>query len=150
MAPIPSSPTLVDQPPPPQPLSDPATSTTKPLDLSSLPPIFVSATHFDPTALHGLEDSLVDSGAALTYDLNEAGIVISKVARKPRVLFDLKARGVWTEEVAVGDDEPVERGGKRVKVETERSRGSEVVVIDDDHEDSSTASEGELRPLATP
>jgi DNA polymerase IV len=137
-----SPPPLVNQPPPPP--SDPAIATTKPLDLSSLPPIFVSATHFDPTALHELEDSLVDSGAALTYDLNEAGVVISKVARKPRVLFDLKARGVWTEEVAVGDDdEPAERDGKRVKVETERRRGSEVVVIDDDHEDSSTASEGE-------
>jgi DNA polymerase IV len=140
MASTPSSPPLVNHSLPSP--SDLATTTTSPLDLSSLPPIFVSATHFDPTALHELEDSLVDSGAALTYDLNEAGIVISKVARKPRVLFDLKARGVWTEEVAVGDDDDgsVERDGKRVKVETE----SEVVVIDDDHEDSSTASEGEV------
>ena len=149
MASTPSSPPLVSRPIP-QPSSDLQNSAA--LDLGSLPPIFVSATHFDPTALHELEDSLVDSGAALTYDLNEAGIVISKVTRKPRVLFDLKARGVWTEEADVDsevkddlkgegrDDGLVERGGKRVKVEAESSRGSEVVVIDD----SSTDSEGEV------
>jgi DNA polymerase IV len=124
----------MNQRPAQQPPSDPAATTNDTLDLSTLPPIFVSATHFDPTALHELEDSLVDSGAALTYDLSEAGIVISKVARKPRVLFDLKAKGVWTEEVVVGDE---------AEVETESSRGSQVVVIDDDHDDSSTASEGE-------
>ena len=156
MASSPSStpPPLVDNqsPPPPQLPSDPPTSAIKPLDLSPLPPIFVSATHFDPTALHELEDSLVDSGAALTYDLTEAGIVISKVARKPRILFDLKARGVWSEEVAVAERESdsstdvegsrtlVEKGGKRVKLESESQR-SEVVVVDDD---SSTASEGEV------
>jgi DNA polymerase IV len=147
MASTPSSPLNVNQRPA-QPSSDPAATTNDTLDLSSLPPIFVSATHFDPTALHELEDSLVDCGAALTYDLGEAGIVISKVARKPRVLFDLKAKGVWTEEVAVGDEADVEaleeRVGKRIKVETESSRGSQVVVIDDDHDDSSTASEGEV------
>jgi DNA polymerase IV len=143
MASSPSS-HMFNSPPLQQPSSDPATTRT--LDLGSLPPIFVSATHFDPTALHELEDSLVDSGAALTYDLSEAGIVISKVARKPRVLFDLKARGVWTEEVEVGSEVEglEERSGKRVKVETDRSRESEVVVIDDDHDDSSTASEGEV------
>jgi DNA polymerase IV len=143
MASSPSS-HIFNSPPLQQPSSDPATTRT--LDLSSLPPIFVSATHFDPTALHELEDSLVDSGAALTYDLSEAGIVISKVARKPRVLFDLKARGVWTEEVEVGSEVEgrEERSGKRVKVETDRSRESEVFVIDDDHDDSSTASEGEV------
>jgi DNA polymerase IV len=143
MASSPSS-HIFNSPPLQQPSSDP--TTTRTLDLSSLPPIFVSATHFDPTALHELEDSLIDSGAALTYDLSEAGIVISKVARKPRVLFDLKARGVWTEEVEVGSgvEGLEERSGKRVKVETDRSRESEVVVIDDDHDDSSTASEGEV------
>ena len=134
---------------------DLAATTPNTLDLSSLPPIFVSDTHFDPTALHELEDSLVNAGAALTYDLNEAGIVISKVARKPRILFDLKARGVWTEEVVIGDEsEVVGRDGKRVKLETETSRRREVVVIDDDHDDSSTASEGEteaegVREIAT-
>jgi hypothetical protein len=103
----------MNQRPAQQPPSDPVATTNDTLDLSSLPPIFVSATHFDPTALHELEDSLVDSGAALTYDLSEAGIVISKVARKPRVLFDLKAKGVWTEEVVVGDEVEAleERGG---------------------------------------
>jgi DNA polymerase IV len=136
-----------ESPPPPlQPSVDLTETISKTLDLSSLPPIFVSDTHFDPAALHELEDSLVDSGAALTYDLSEAGIVLSKVTRKPRVLFDLKARGVWTEEVAgeVEVEGLEERGGKRVKVETERSRRGEIVVIDDDHDDSSTASEVEV------
>lgn len=138
MTSTPSSPLPINQQNPLQPSSNP-----KPLNLNPLPPIFVSATHFDPTSLHALEDSLVECGAALTYDLNEAGIVLSKVARKPRVLFDLKARGAWTEEVegevlgsrTVGD-------GKEVKIDgTERD---DVIVIDDDHDDSSTASEGEV------
>ncbi|KAM0693488.1 hypothetical protein Q7P36_006743 [Cladosporium allicinum] len=115
MASTPSSPPCINQGPPLQP-PPPDIQNAKTLDLGSLPPIFVSATHFDPTALHELEDSLVDSGAALTYDLNEAGIVISKVTRKPRVLFDLKARGVWTEEADV-DSEVKDEEKDNVSVE---------------------------------
>jgi len=78
------------------------------LDLSKLPPIFLSATHFDTEDLHELEEQLVEAGAELTYDVTEAKIVLSKATRKPRVLFDLRAKGLWTEEVATRRDSSTE------------------------------------------
>ncbi|KAM0716342.1 hypothetical protein Q7P37_007787 [Cladosporium fusiforme] len=143
MADIPSStPTLQESSPPPEP-PKPA------LNLSELPPIFVSATHFETEDLHELEDDLVDAGALLTYDISEARILLSKVARKPRILFDLKSKGLWTEEVRPARDSSTEDDApsgsqplaKRPKVEIDQRAkkvDSEAIVIDD----SSTASEG--------
>ena len=60
------------------------------LDLTTLPPIYVSATHFEDEALHELEDELITVNAALTYDIHEARVVLSKVVKKPRIQFDLQ------------------------------------------------------------
>lgn len=130
--------------------SPPAGGLNNTLDLSQLPPIFVSATHFETEDLHELEEQLVDSGAALTYDLTEAGIVLSKVTRKPRILFDLKAKGLWTEEVKQACDSSTEdeilssspppaKKSKAGPVSGIKAALSETIVIDD----SSTASEAE-------
>lgn len=140
---LPSTPTLPNS-------SPPAVRLDNTLDLSGLPPIFVSATHFETEDLHELEEQLVDSGAALTYDPTEAGIVLSKATRKPRILFDLKAKGLWTEEVKQLRDSSTEDevttsaqpSAKKSKVESisgTKAKVSEVIVIDD----SSTASEAE-------
>ena len=69
------------------------------LDLSVLPPIFVLPTHMSMDDLHELEDELIEHGATLTYDVTEAKIFLGKVASKKRVDFDLRTRGIWTEEV---------------------------------------------------
>jgi len=115
------------------------------LDLSILPPIFVSATHFTTTDLHVLEDELAAANATLTYDIHEARIVLSRVTRRARAQFDLRAKGLWTEEVATdrgthGGSEP--REAKKVKLTGQDNGGNltEVIALDDD---SSTASEGE-------
>lgn len=140
---LPSTPTLPNS-------SPPAGSLNNTLDLSELPPIFVSATHFETEDLHVLEEQLVDSGAALTYDLIEARIVLSKVTRKPRILFDLKAKGLWTEEVkqtrdsstedeVTASSQPLAKKSKVEPVSGSKAKVSEAIVIDD----SSTASEGE-------
>jgi DNA polymerase IV len=141
---LPSTPTLPGS-------SPPANDQHNNLDLGNLPPIFVSATHFEIDDLHELEERLLESGAALTYDLTEAGIVLSKVTRKPRILFDLKAKGLWTEEVKQTRDSSTEDevptssqpGVKKVKVEHSqkvvKADVSQPIVIDD----SSTASEAE-------
>jgi DNA polymerase IV len=140
---LPSTPTLPNS-------SPPTGGPDNTLDLSELPPIFVSATHFETEDLHELEEQLVDSGAALTYDVTEAGIVLSKVTRKPRILFDLKAKGLWTEEVKQTRDSSTEDEvtigsqppAKKPKVEpvsTAEASMSNAIVIDD----SSTASEDE-------
>lgn len=144
MAELPSStPTLQESSPPAEPPS-------LTLDLSGLPAIFVSATHFATEDLHELEDELVEAGASLTYDMAEARVLISKVARKPRILFDLKSKGLWTEEVkpsldsSTDDDAPSssQHSSKRLKVEHDQQANRDennAIVIDD----SSTASEGE-------
>jgi DNA polymerase IV len=140
---LPSTPTLPN-------FSPPAAGVDNALDLSELPPIFVSATHFETGDLHELEEQLVESGAALTYDLTEAGIVLSKVTRKPRILFDLKAKGLWTEEVKQTRDSSTEDeiatgsqpSAKKPKIEPipgAKVNAGEAIVIDD----SSTASEDE-------
>ncbi|OQV10888.1 hypothetical protein CLAIMM_14810 [Cladophialophora immunda] len=72
-----------------------------PLDLTSSPPIFILPTHLKPKELHETEDLIVHSGGHLTYDANEARLFIGKVSQKKRAAFDLRARGVWTEEAAL-------------------------------------------------
>lgn len=118
------------------------------LDLSGWPPIFLSDTHLNTDELHELEEKLTEVNATLTYDLTEARIVLSKVVKKPRIQFDLRAHGVWTEEVkeeqhsssdnVANEDVFAEspRASKRAKVD---KTAEEPIVIDD----SSTASESE-------
>ncbi|KAH9823641.1 DNA polymerase type-X family protein pol4-like [Teratosphaeria destructans] len=69
------------------------------LDLSHLPPMFVSATHIETEDLHELEEELAEAGANLTYDVSEAKIILTKVEKPRRIAFDLRAKGMWTEEV---------------------------------------------------
>ncbi|KIW96074.1 uncharacterized protein Z519_03140 [Cladophialophora bantiana CBS 173.52] len=72
-----------------------------PLNLSSSPPIFILPTHLKPQELHDTEDLIFQSGGHLTYDAKEARVFIGRVAQKKRAAFDLRARGVWTEEAAL-------------------------------------------------
>ncbi|TKA74900.1 hypothetical protein B0A55_03761 [Friedmanniomyces simplex] len=85
-----------------------ATESPEPLqlNLSHLPPIFVSATHFESDDLHELEDELAAAGATLTYAIHEARIVLTKALQKKRIAFDLRAKGLWTEEVKPRDARP--------------------------------------------
>ena len=125
------------------------------LDLSNFPPIFVSATQFEDEDLHELEEELIDAGVALTYDIREARIVLSKVTKKPRIQFDLRAKGLWTEEVkpreeVLGEPETFPGSPRAVKRQkTGKDQGIEnndcdTIVIDD----SSTDSEGGSRTAA--
>ncbi|KAI7205163.1 DNA polymerase beta-like protein, partial [Hortaea werneckii] len=106
------------------------------LDLSSCPPIFVSATYFDTDDLHDLEDDLADAGATLTYDAQEAGIVITKVLKPKRVQFDLRAKGVWTEEVkteeVVGEEEGSWKKRRKVSELEKDGRTQDAAIPVDD------------------
>lgn len=77
-----------------------ANTTSVSLDLATLPPIFVSTSFFDTEDLHELEEELTHAGAALTYDIQEAGIIISKATKVRRITFDLRAKGLITKDVA--------------------------------------------------
>jgi DNA polymerase IV len=118
--------------------------TTGKLNLSQCPPIYVSDTHFQTEDLHELEESLTQSGATLTYDLTEARIVLSKSERKGRIQFDLRAKGVWTEDASSPADASKPGSGavespravKRAKLGSTQGNAIDV-------DDLSTASEGE-------
>lgn len=117
------------------------------LDLSNLPPVFVSATHFEPDDLYELEDELTECGAPLTYDLSEAQIVLSKSVKKPRIKLDLRSKGLWTEDFDGETPGPLtghyaNPDSKKRKLSQGPERGesqAQAVVIDDD----ATASEDE-------
>ncbi|KIW44684.1 uncharacterized protein PV06_03137 [Exophiala oligosperma] len=68
------------------------------LDLASVPPIYILPSHLDPEALHEQEDLVFRLGGSLTYDSQEARVFLGKIGQKKRAAFDLRARGVWTEE----------------------------------------------------
>ncbi|KAL3486598.1 high-affinity nickel-transport protein-domain-containing protein [Aspergillus germanicus] len=71
---------------------------TSALSLSDCPPIFVLPTHLSLDALHEAEESLIELGAHLTYDISEATLVLGRVGQKKRAALELRSRGVWTNE----------------------------------------------------
>lgn len=64
----------------------------------SLPVIFLLQTHLKPRELHELEESI----PTLTYDVNEAEVVLGKVSRKQRAQFELRRLKLETEPVRNG------------------------------------------------
>ena len=128
------------------------------LDLSGSPPIFVSATQFDTEDLQKLEDELVDAKAVLAHDVDEAEIIVTKVTKKARIQFDLRAKGLWTQELKSQsrpnhlDHESSLLAPPAKKRELNNFRpvpghNIDTIVIDDD---SSTHSENESIPRKRP
>ncbi|KAK8201942.1 hypothetical protein M8818_005467 [Zalaria obscura] len=150
--------------PSPQTLQESPTAYSPPqekLDLSALPPIFVSNTHLDTEDLHELEDNLVEAGATLTWDITEAKIVLSRVERKRRAQFDLQRAGLWTEEITVeegdatkiNDEASAESAAKRRRVNLEAKAGKDeekAIVIDgsDTESEAETDSREKPKPIA--
>jgi DNA polymerase IV len=100
----------------------------------SLPIIFLLSTNLGSKELQDLEEQI----PTLTYDVNEAEVVLGKVFRKERALFELRKHKLATEEV-----DPIERSDdaaqarKRAKLMTPALASSDI--------DSDTASEGEIQ-----
>ncbi|KAI9038016.1 terminal deoxynucleotidyl transferase [Aspergillus affinis] len=102
-----------------------------PLNLQSLPPIFVLPTHLSLDALHQIEDHLVRGAAHLTYDISEAGVVLGRLSHSKRVALELRARGVWTEEVPASHSSVSPAGRwKGEEPPAKRARVSEGARID--------------------
>jgi DNA polymerase IV len=140
--PPPSSPTLRGSSPP-----------VEELELSFLPPIFVLSAHLSTEDLHDIEDQLQDHGAVVTYDINEAKLVIGKVGTKKRAQFELRSRGLWTEEVVVApvkaselDEEPPKKRARLNSPKTVSKPPPNIVSIGD----SSTESEDESQKHKSP
>ena len=77
-----------------------------PINLAELPPIYILSFHLDIDELHELEEEVLALGANLTYDAKEAQIFLGRVAQKKRAAFELRSKGVWTEEAVRDTDEP--------------------------------------------
>jgi DNA polymerase IV len=90
---------------------------------ASLPPIFILPTHLTSEEQYEIEDELVELGGQLTYDPKEARIFLGRITQKKRANFDLRARGVWTEEIAQEVAEPA-RKRRRVTSKDEENIGS--------------------------
>ncbi|GAB7346149.1 hypothetical protein MBLNU457_4895t1 [Dothideomycetes sp. NU457] len=125
---------------------------TSSIDLGILPPIYVSPTHFDLDDLHQFEEKLAEHNAVLTYDINEAKIVLTKVERKKRAQFDLQSKGLSTEEVqpeasASTSQHDSSLPTKRQKVENHAAKANgKPQVIEDESTDSETEDEADHRP----
>ena len=102
--------------------------------------------HIPEAELYGLEREIGDDhDGPLVRDIREAKIVIGKLKQKGRALYELRKRGLHTEEIS--KEKFVEREGmikaedqsrvKRRKIE-KRKDGKEVITVD-----SSTESENE-------
>lgn len=66
------------------------------------PPIFLLPTHLAPEELHRLEDSI----PSLTYDVDEAEVVVGNITKRERAMFELRRVRLETEPIATRDDEP--------------------------------------------
>ncbi|KAL4934999.1 hypothetical protein BDV06DRAFT_229229, partial [Aspergillus oleicola] len=88
------------------------------LDLSAFPPIFILPTHLTLEALHSAEETLVEHGAHLTYDVGEAALILGKVGQKKRAALELRSRDIWTEEVTESPkEEPAKPPAKRRRID---------------------------------
>ncbi|KAJ3573424.1 hypothetical protein NPX13_g4703 [Xylaria arbuscula] len=61
----------------------------------AFPTIFLLPTHFGVDELPEIESQI----PTLTYDINEAKVVLSKITKKPRAILELKSRKLLTDDV---------------------------------------------------
>lgn len=137
-------------------------STTSRLDLSGLPSIYVLPTHLPDNELHEAEDTLVEHGALLTYDITEANIVLGNISKERRARFELKCGKVRTEELDKAEEQvlpahldttPVDNpAAKRLRLNngqqssgdrSAHSDGDDACTTTDETRDSSVEDEGE-------
>ncbi|KAK4191658.1 hypothetical protein QBC35DRAFT_486730 [Podospora australis] len=102
------------------------------------PVIFLLSTHLGSEELQQLEDQI----PTLTYDINEAEVVLGKVFRKERALFELRRLKLDTTEVAPAERSPTPspRPSKRIRLSTPA-----LSVLGSSDIESDTCSEGEIQ-----
>ncbi|RMZ83142.1 hypothetical protein DV738_g1381, partial [Chaetothyriales sp. CBS 135597] len=68
------------------------------LDLSWLPAIYILSAHLPTEDLHDYEDQVFAAQGNLTYDPKEARIFLARISQKKRAAYELRSKGIWTEE----------------------------------------------------
>lgn len=108
------------------------------------PPIYLLPTHIPTKQLHDLEDKIL----TLTYDINEAKVILGKITQKRRAVLELISRQVYTEEIftmeaedekswpqkSIQDEQPPR---KKRRISSGPSADNIIII------DSSTESDGE-------
>lgn len=61
-----------------------------------LPPIYLLSTHLQPDELHAIEEKI----SSLTWDIHEAEIVLGRISKKERALFELRRLKLKTQELS--------------------------------------------------
>lgn len=95
------------------------------------PSIYLLSTNIDPDQMPDLQSQI----PSLTYDIDEAEVIVGKISRKQRALFELRRLKIVTEEV-VADDTSHPPPAKRRKLSNDALP----------KDDASTASDEEDRP----
>ncbi|OJK03507.1 hypothetical protein ASPACDRAFT_1862849 [Aspergillus aculeatus ATCC 16872] len=75
-------------------------------DFSACPPIYVLQTHLTIESLHDIEEELVRRNARLTYDIDEAALILGKLSQPKRAALELRTLGVWTEPAQKSEEPP--------------------------------------------
>jgi DNA polymerase IV len=123
-----------------------AETATYPSIFEKLPPIFVLPTRLSLDELHTFEDSLTKRGALLTYDVSEAKIVLGIIGQSKRAALELRARGVWTEEVsAAAADQPSAKWRRLNSDADEHASGAPVIDLSTESEDEGPDGHGSQR-----
>ncbi|KAL2148845.1 hypothetical protein VTH82DRAFT_1992 [Thermothelomyces myriococcoides] len=100
----------------------------------SFPIIFLLSAHLGSQELQDLEEQI----PTLTYDIHEAEVILGKVFRKERAMFELRKHKLVTEEVEPSErPTPASPGLKRVRMGSPLPTSSDM--------DSDTASDGEIQ-----
>ena len=73
------------------------------VDLRGLPPVYVLAAHLSINEQHEAEDALSNGGASLTYNINEANLVLGNISKPRRAKSELQWKGLRVQNI---DDEP--------------------------------------------
>ncbi|KAL4867399.1 hypothetical protein BDV12DRAFT_186692 [Aspergillus spectabilis] len=113
------------------------------LSFSACPAIFVLPTHLSLDALHHAEETLIQYGAQLTYDIAEAALILGKVGQKKRAALELRSRGLWTEEI------PSEPPAKRRRLSRDEAMvATEDIYISTEDESKEDGVRGRKKPAA--
>jgi len=101
------------------------------LDFASLPPIFVLQANLPADEMHEAEDAVYEAGGKLTYSPQEARIFVGRLTQKKRAAFELRSRGLWTEDSALPQQHTRKRRRLNPEVRRPSLSGSETASEND-------------------
>lgn len=106
------------------------------------PPIYLLPTHIEPEELAALQGQI----HTLTYDINEAEVVLGKISRRERAIFELRRRGIITTEIASGAQDASHSHPKRRKLEASQQEPGARSDVASDIDGQGSASTFETGP----